>query len=798
MNRTHLLRGLLTASLLLVPAVRAQDAAPPPSLGFATASRAAQAAAEAKALAVPTPDRARTWLRALTEEPHVAGTKADYDTAVYLRDRLREWGWTADLAEYEVLLDYPYLQTLGTPVIPRLEIIRPNPQRLKLIEDPHGPDKDSAAPGAWPAWHGYGASGIATGQVVYANFGRPEDFDALDRLGVSVKDKIVLTRYGGCFRGLKVWQAQRRGAIGVLIFSDPADDGFGRGDVYPIGPYRPPSAIQRGSVQFLSRGPGDPSTPGTPSLPGAKRLPWDPRNGFPLLSGSNPLMQRPFIVGIQNPDGESVNITIPSVEEWEKLAGRERTEAFAAIPSLPISYEAAAPILQAMGGPNVPSGWQGGLPLAYHVGPGPVEVTFETRHEYRIRKIWNVIATLRGTVEPDRWVMIGNHRDAWTYGAVDPSSGTAATMETCRALGEAVKNGWKPRRTLVYASWDAEEYGLVGSTEYAEHHADELKQKAVLMLNVDVAVGGSDLSLDGIPSLRDLMLQCAGQINDPKSGRSLADLWLAKRKSAWASGPFALDDSPWTGAAPATPSDPFTPHMGWMGSGSDYTAFVDHLGIPALDVGFGGHYGVYHSIYDNFFWMEKFGDPEFLYHATAARLFTLVAMRAAAADVAPLTFVPYGEALRDHVDDLRRTLARKVRGGATPKVSDMLFAPVIAGVKNFRAQAEACDRATAALTAGKEPIDPALLSALNDALMNVERAFLAPEGLPDRPWYRHVIYAPGLTTGYAAWPLPGIYQAVGEDDPKMFQEQAALLARQLDAAASVLADAARKAGGAAR
>jgi N-acetylated-alpha-linked acidic dipeptidase len=371
-------------------------------------------------------------------------------------------------------------------------------------------------------------------------------------------------------------------------------------------------------------------------------------------------------------------------------------------------------------------------------------------------------------------------------------------METCRALGEAVKNGWKPRRTLVYASWDAEEYGLVGSTEFAEHHADELKQKAVLMLNVDVAVGGSDLSLDGIPSLRELMLQCAGKITDPKSGKSLADLWLAKAKSAWASGPFALDGSPWTGAAPATASDPFTPHMGWMGSGSDYTAYVDHLGIPALDVGFGGRYGVYHSTYDNFYWMEKFGDPEFLYHATAAKLFTLVAMRAAGADVAPLTFVPYGEALRDHVDDLRRTLARKTRGGTSPKIADMLFAPVIAGVKNFSARAEACDQATSSLMSSKVPIDPARLSTVNDALMNVERAFLAPEGLPDRPWYKHTIYAPGLTTGYSAWPLPGLYQAVTNDDPKMFEEQAARLVRQLDAAASVLADAAKQAGGEAR
>ncbi|HEX8198897.1 MAG TPA: PA domain-containing protein, partial [Isosphaeraceae bacterium] len=361
---------------LLAPTTRARgdDAGP---IGFAPGSRAAQAKAEAGALAVPTPERARAWLRTLTEEPHVAGTPADRTTAEFVRDRLREWGWQADLAEYEVLLNYP----TGAPI---LEIVRPEPQTLPVTEAPLAADKDSASPAAFPAFHGYGVSGEVTGQVVYANYGRPEDFAALDRLGVEVKDRIVLVRYGELFRGLKVQNAQKRGARGVLIYSDPADDGYAKGDVYPFGPYRPGSAIQRGSVQFLSLQPGDPSTPDGPSIKGAKRLPIDRSHGFPR--------RVPVFVTRQGiAQGEAIGVEgADAVAAWEKATGLVRTEVFAAIPSLPISYEAARPILAALGGPNVPGGWQGGLPLAYHVGPGPVEVRCAVAMDYQIRPIWNV------------------------------------------------------------------------------------------------------------------------------------------------------------------------------------------------------------------------------------------------------------------------------------------------------------------------------------------------------------------------------------------------------------------------
>ena len=429
-------------------------------LGFAPGSRAAQLAAEAKALKVTTPENARKWLKTMTAEPHVAGTPADYKTAVFVRDRLQEWGWKTDLVTYEVLLNYPNGQ-------PSLQIKRPRLKNLELDEAPLAADKDSASSNAFGAFHGYGTSGNASGQVVYANYARPEDFTALEKHGVSVQDKIVLARYGGNFRGLKVLNAQKHGARGILIYSDPGDDGYAKGDVYPAGPYRPGSAIQRGSVQFLSLGPGDPSTPRGPSVKNAERLPFDMRYGFPLDSAGQP---SPF-----QADGLSVS-------DWEAKTGLKREDYFATIPSLPISYDAAREIFQVLAGPDVPAGWQGGLPLAYHVGPGPAEVEFSVTMDYKLRTIWNVIATIPGSVEPDRWIMVGNHRDAWVYGAVDPGSGTAATLEMCRAIGSAVKNGWKPRRTLVYASWDAEEYGLVGSTEWAEEHASTVDQKVALLL----------------------------------------------------------------------------------------------------------------------------------------------------------------------------------------------------------------------------------------------------------------------------------------------------------------------------
>ncbi len=803
MWRCFSFRGLLTAAILSTwtAAGSGQSETSTPPLGFFPASRAAQAKAEALALGVPTPENARAWLRTLTEEPHVAGTRADYRTAIFVRDKLREWGWKADLAEYEVLLNYPKKVAHGVSISPYLKLIRPDAKELSLNEQPNTADKDSASPLAFPAFHGYGVSGEATGQVVYANYGRPEDFATLDRMGIEVKDKIVLVRYGDIFRGLKVRNAQKRGAKGILIFSDPGDDGYAKGDVYPNGPFRPGSAIQRGSVQFLSLGPGDPSTPNGASVKGTKRLPWDSEMGF--VTDQQPKKRS----RVDSKTGRVVEDDVMQVEEWEKITGLKREDYFATIPSLPISYDAAKPILEALGGPNAPAGWQGGLPLPYHIGPGPAEVSFAIDMEYELRSIWNVIATIKGTVEPDRWILVGNHRDAWVYGAVDPSSGTAATLETCRAIGAAVKAGWKPRRTLVYASWDAEEYGLVGSTEWADDHAKELDEKAVMLLNVDSAVGGQELDMDGVPSMRDMLLDAAAAVTDVRSGKSLRQVWLEKKRVQWAANSAienreSLWDGSWNpdlprGPAATVPSSPprgsvsFSPTLNPLGSGSDYTAFVDHLGIPSADVGFGGRYGVYHSVFDNYYWMEKFCDPEFLTHATAARLYTAIAMRAAGADVVPFTFTPYGEAIREYFDDLRRIVERRTRAAAPGQKAPLELAgyrELVFSIRDFQFYAEALDAATAKL-AGCDGVDPAKLSKVNDAIQQVERSFLLKSGLPGRPWFKHAVYAPGLTTGYASWPLPGVRQAVLDNDPAMLKEQIPLLVARIDAAAKALKDA---------
>jgi N-acetylated-alpha-linked acidic dipeptidase len=755
--------GVIYASEPTTSSPSGPTSSTPAPLGFTRRSRAEELRAEAAALAVPTPENARRWLRVLTAEPHVAGTPADHKTAIFVRDKLREWGWKADLQEQEVLLNYPLP---GHP--PLLAIERPIARKLTLDELPVATDKDSASSAAFGAFNGYGVSGEASGQVVYLNYGRPEDYDAIEKMGIEVKGKIVLVRYGGLFRGLKVRNAQKRGAVGILIFSDPADDGFAKGDVYPQGRFRPGSAIQRGSVQFLSLGPGDPSTPFGPSIEGAKRLPIDPRLGF------------------------------PRGDDWEKTTGLKRDDYFASIPCLPVSYDTAHEILKVLAGANVPSGWQGGLPLPYHIGPGPAELRFSVAMDYQIRKIWNVIATIPGTVERDRWVMIGNHRDAWVYGAVDPGSGTAATLEMCRALGAAVKNGWKPRRTLLYASWDAEEYGLVGSTEWAEQNSAAINEKAVLLLNVDSAVSGPEFGANGVPSLRELVLDAAGAIVDPRTGKSLRSAWIGAHRATWAANsPLVLSDPLWDATVGGDAhrqshgSNPpgFFPQLGSLGSGSDYTAFLDHLAVPAIDVGFHGGYGVYHSIFDDFNWMEKFGDPEFLTHATSARLYTLIAMRAAAADVAPFKFVPYAIALREHVDELRLIHMRRARKADSNKSdleTDFAGLPaLVEAIRAYRVQAEELDRSTAAI-ADRDQADGANLTALNDQLSQVERAFLLETGLPERPWFKHAIYAPGLTTGYAAWPLPAIRQALEDNNKSRLTTDVSLTVERIKKATAAM------------
>jgi N-acetylated-alpha-linked acidic dipeptidase len=459
--------SLLLQTVIVASPAFAQNAGTAAIDGF-TAQRAVdQRKWEEQFRAVPAPKSAREHLRVLTLEPHIAGTKEDYATAVYVRDQLRSYGIAAELKEYSVWLNYP-----NTPTV--LELITTKRQKLNTFEAVVSGDPTSSHPKITPLFNGYSASGDVTAPVVYANYGLPNDYDDLKKAGVDVKGKIVIVRYGNSFRGVKAKVAQDHGAVGCIIYSDPADDGYMQGDVYPKGPWRPVASGQRGSVQYLFDYPGDPLTPGRPAIDGVPRL---------------------------KPE-EATDLT--------------------RIPVQPIAYDVARSIIAPLKGPVRPRGFQGGLPFAYHVGgTNDVKVRLKTDMDYKLRPIWNVVGRIEGSTEPNRWVVLGNHRDAWVFGAVDPNSGTSAMLEVGRGLGELMKRGWKPRRTIVLCSWDAEEYGLIGSTEWAEEFSAELKEKAVAYLNLDAAVSGNQFGAASVPSLWKLMRAVTRDVKDPKTGKSL-------------------------------------------------------------------------------------------------------------------------------------------------------------------------------------------------------------------------------------------------------------------------------------
>ena len=430
--------------------------------GFSAESSRAQRRWEEQFRTVPAPESAREHLRRLTAVPHVAGTKEDYATAIYVRDQLRSFGLNAELKEYDVLLPYPVRPSI-------VELVAPRRERLTVKEAVIPEDPTSSSDKIIPLFNGYSPSGDVTAPLVYVNYGLPPSYQALKKLGVDVKGKIVIARYGGSFRGVKAKVAEENGAAGLIIYSDPADDGYMQGDVYPNGPWRPASSAQRGSVQYLFQYPGDPLTPGKPSVPGVPRIKIE----------------------------EATNLT--------------------RIPVQPISYGDARRLLEQLRGPLRPAGFQGGLPIPYHVGgTDDVKVHLKTEMDYQIRKIWNVVARIDGSDEKDRWVVMGNHRDAWTFGAVDPNSGTTAMLEAGRAFGQLLKNGWKPRRSIVLCSWDGEEYGLLGSTEWAEENAVELREKAVAYLNMDAAVSGANFGASSVPSMWRLIRTSTRDVRDPE------------------------------------------------------------------------------------------------------------------------------------------------------------------------------------------------------------------------------------------------------------------------------------------
>lgn len=666
--------------------------------GFSSARSQDERRIEEQFRAVPAPDSAREHLRRLTADPHIAGTKEDYATAVYVRDQMRLFGLPAELKEYQVWLNYPKTD-------PIVELIAARRERLSVREAVIKEDPTSSNPKITPLFNGYSPTGDVTAELVYANYGLPPDYEALQKAGVDVKGKIVIVRYGNSFRGVKAKVAQDHGAIGCIIYSDPADDGYVQGDVYPKGPWRPVAAGQRGSVQFLFQYPGDPLTPGKPAIPGVPRLTLEEAYG-----------------------------DIPR------------------IPVQPLAYDQARRLIEPLRGPVRPKGFQGGFPFAYHVGgTSDVKVHLKTDMDYQSRTLWDVVARIDGAAEKDRWVVMGNHRDAWVFGAVDPNSGTATMLEAGRAFGQLLKQGWQPRRTIILCSWDGEEYGLIGSTEWAEENAAELQQKAVAYLNVDVAVNGPNYSASAVPSLWKLIRAATREVKDPKSGKTVYQQWQDRAREQRAE----LDAEQ-------------EARIGPLGSGSDYTPFLQHLGVPSTDMGFGGDYGVYHSAYDSFYWMTHFGDPDFGYHVAAAQLWGTMAIRLADADGLSFDYTDYASQIREYFDESIRLARHRHLDSVIDEKS------INDAVKNFSEEAMRLEKERQKLVtdADKSSSSAAKLRRLNDALMGAERAFIDERGLRGRPWYKHEIYAPGIFTGYASQPLTDFRQAI--DDRNLTAEKEGL------------------------
>ena len=668
---------------------------------------------------VPQPTTAREELRRLTAEAHIAGSPEDYDTAVYVRDQMRSFGLQSELSEYQVLLPYP-----RTPSI--VELVTSRRERLQVREDVVPQDPTSSSRKIVPLYNGYGASGDVTAPLVYVNYGLPNDYDALRKAGVELKGKIAIARYGNSFRGVKAKVAEEHGAIGLIIYSDPADDGYAQGDVYPKGPWRPESSAQRGSVQFLFIHPGDPLTPGTPSIAGTPRLKKEEATNMPH------------------------------------------------IPVQPISYGDARRLLQPLRGPLRPDGFQGGLPFPYHVGgTNDVRVHLKTDIEFVTKTIWDVITRIDGNVEPDRWVVLGNHRDAWVFGAVDPNSGTTAMIELGRGLGQLLKSGWKPRRSLVLCSWDAEEQGLIGSTEWAEEHASELREKAVAYLNMDVAVAGPNFGASSVPSLWNLIYSATQDVRDPKTGKSVYTTW---RDRAWENAPEARRYD-----ARGTERQVTAPRIGALGSGSDYTPFLQHLGVPSTDMGFGGDYGVYHSAYDSFYWMTKFGDPTFQYHVAAAQIWGTMALRLANSNALPFDYTDYAKQLREFVNETVSLANRKKMPDAFDEQA------MLKAVDKFADEADKLHKRRVDLEKNEPNSQSAeRLRRVNDALMQAERAFIDERGLRGRNWYRHQVYAPGFYTGYAALPFPDLRQAIEDGRATDAREAATRIVDAISKATEVL------------
>jgi N-acetylated-alpha-linked acidic dipeptidase len=707
----------------------------------------AQRAREQKFDAQLQPSDLQDWMKQMSAKPTHVGAPHDKANAELTQQQFRAWGWDAQIETFDVL--YPTLKQHS------LELLAPTHFVAALKEPPIEGDGTSTQTDGLPPYHAYGGDGDVTAPLVYVNFGMPDDYKELARRGVDVQGKIVIVRYGSGWRGLKPKLAQEHGAVGCLIYSDPHEDGYFNGDTYPKGGWRPSQGVQRGSVLDLPVAPGDPLTPHVGATKNAKRL---------------------------------------------KI---EQAKTILKIPVMPISHEDAQPLLAALGGPVAPPEWRGALPITYHIGAGPASVRLSIQSDWSIKPVYNVIAKIPGAVSPDEWVVRGNHRDGWVFGAGDPLSGHVAMMAEAKAIGALLKDGWRPKRTIVYASWDGEEPGLLGSTEWAEAHAEELQRKAVVYINSDGNARGF-LSVGGSHSLQGLVNAVAKDVKDPQTSVSVKErldaLSMVKgyRKGA--------SNSDKDAAKRARTSEDF--ELDALGSGSDFTPFLQHLGLTTLHVGYGGEDdqdGVYHSNYDSFDHYVRFGDPGFVYGVAEAQTVGRLVLRIADASLLPMEFGSFAETVDGYVkelheladtkrkqsEDLAQLLDRKAFELAAdptrrvaapqrePEVPYLNLAVLDNAVARVKKSAKAYDDAYAAFTARGAELSATQTAQLNSLLRGLEATLINTRGLPGREWYRHYIYAPGLLTGYGVKTLPGVREAIEENQWEQANRFAVLTAEVL-------------------
>lgn len=704
-------RRPVPSTLLVVLALAGCTVAANRMRGFTAEGTAEQRSIEEGILGTPSGDRMMTYHTALTAEPHHAGTAADEQAARYIADRLLEFGFDSIMMpRYEALLPYPVERVVT--------LVAPERYELRLAEPPLPDDPDTGKDGVLPPFNAYSADGDVTAEVVYVNYGIPEDYRVLDSLGISVEGKIVLARYGRSWRGIKPRLAAEHGAVGALIYSDPADDGFVKGDTLPVGKWRPSQGVQRGSVMDMPTYPGDPQTPFEPSVAGAERIPLD---------------------------------EVPTIQK---------------IPVQPISYGDAEPILRNLAGAGVSEAWQGGLPFDYHAGPGPARVHMRLRFDWSVRPIVDVIGLLLGDEEPDTWVMAGGHRDAWTFGGRDPISGAVSLLETARALAEEARAGHRLRRTVAIASWDAEDWGLIGSTEWAEEHADELPGKVAVYVNRESYHQG-EFQASGSHALQPLVNDVTRAVAFPREeGTTVQQRWLGRAREGTA-------DAEEGSMAPVVTANGDTDvRIGALGSGSDYTVFIDHLGIPSLNLGFESPNGVYHSRYDTHHYFVTFGDPGFETGERLAEVVALFLARMANTEVLPFDYRATAETVERYLDEVE---AEAEQRGVAVDLASLRDAS-----REFGSATDALQgKVEATLGAATPPTED--VRALNTLMLDIERGFLTEQGLPGRPWFRHQLYAPGFYTGYGVKTLPGVREAIENGDAREATELADRLTASLRA-----------------